>query len=73
MSAGSYGKRHRARQRRGWQPIESAPKDGTRILYISRAFNHAVIGFYRDGHEQRPRAHGPIYGRHTTGRRSTRS
>lgn len=32
-----------------WQPIETAPTDGTRILYVSRHFGAVLIGFYRNG------------------------
>lgn len=34
----------------GWQPIESAPRDGTRILFLSRMFDQIRIGYYKDGH-----------------------
>lgn len=33
-----------------WLPIATAPKDGTRIIYWSKSYQKADIGYYRDGH-----------------------
>ena len=33
-----------------WQPISTAPCDGTRVIYWSRYFQTPGIGYYRDGH-----------------------
>ena len=33
-----------------WQPIETAPTDGTRIIYWHKTYATPVIAFYRDGH-----------------------
>lgn len=33
-----------------WQPIETAPIDGTRILFVNKMFDTVMIGRYRNGH-----------------------
>lgn len=33
-----------------WQPIETAPCDGTRILFLSKMFDAICLGYYKDGH-----------------------
>lgn len=33
-----------------WQPPETAPTDGTRILFVNKRFERLMIGRYRDGH-----------------------
>jgi hypothetical protein len=33
-----------------WQPISTAPRDGSRILYWSKHYQKPDIAYYRDGH-----------------------
>lgn len=33
-----------------WLPIETAPIDGTRILFVSKFHDDVEIAFYQDGH-----------------------
>lgn len=34
----------------GWQSIETAPCDGTRILFINRMYDDICLGYYKNGH-----------------------
>lgn len=33
-----------------WHPIETAPTDGTRVIYWHKNYEIPIIGFYRDGY-----------------------